>query len=346
MSKRPYEPDAARVVDNIPNINKLFGKRIFITGGTGMICSAVADILFFLNQMQHADIKVIFAGRNRASLEAKFQGDDWSFVTFDATKPYQTAMNVDYVIYGASNADPSAIATSPVETIMANTSGLIDVFNNVNSSRYLYISSSEIYGNGSKAPYEEHDYGYVDILNPRACYPTSKRLAENTCIAFADEYQKDVVIVRPGHIYGPTISERDSRASAQFSRMAADHDDIVMKSAGTQLRSYCYVYDCASAILAVLLNGENRNAYNISNRDSIVTIREMAESLARAGGSRVIFEEASDAEKKSYNLMDNSSLRSDKLEALGWRAAFDINSGARRTVEVLRDRRNTSKANK
>ena len=45
-----------------------------------------------------------------------------------------------------------------------------------------------------------------------------------------------------------------------------------MKSAGSQLRSYCYSLDCATALLAILLSGESQNAYNISNPNSIITI--------------------------------------------------------------------------
>lgn len=327
---------AKRVAKNIPNIEKLYGKTILITGGTGMICSAVADVLFYKNATDDAGIKVIFAGRNKRSVEQRFGGENWEFVEFDATQPFAQDMKVDYVIYGASNADPSSIAQYPVETIMANTTGLNDIIKHVEAGRYLYISSSEVYGNGSEAPYKEDAYGYVNILNPRASYPSSKRLAESLCAAYAAEYDKDFVMVRPGHIYGPTISARDSRASAQFSRNAAAGQDIVMKSSGAQLRSYCYVYDCASAILTVLTNGEKGGAYNISNKDSICTIREMAEALAKAGGVKVVVEEASSDEKKSYNLMTNSSLDATKLEGLGWRAEYGLEEGARNTVAGLR----------
>ena len=109
-----------------------------------------------------------------------------------------------------------------------------------------------------------------------------------------------------------------------------------MKSDGSQLRSYCYVYDCASALLTVLINGEKSNAYNISNPDSIVSIKQIAEAIAEQAGVKVIQETASEAEKASYNLMTNSSLNSDKLEALGWKAAYSLTDGAKRTIEILR----------
>lgn len=141
--------------------------------------------------------------------------------------------------------------------------------------------------------------------------------------------------MRPGHIYGPTITKDDTRASAAFTWDAVVGKDIVMKSVGEQLRSYCYTLDCASAILTVLLNGESGRAYNISNKDSVVSIRDMAEALANAGGCRVIFEMPSDIEKKSYNLMSTSALNAEKLERLGWKAEFDLEEGAMKTLKYI-----------
>jgi nucleoside-diphosphate-sugar epimerase len=147
----------------------------------------------------------------------------------------------------------------------------------------------------------------------------------------------DTVIARPGHIYGPTITTSDNRASAQFTRNAVAGEDIVLKSAGSQLRSYCYVLDCASAILTVLINGETGNAYNISNPNSIVTISDIAKALANAANKKVVYDEMSELEKKGANMMTNSSLNSKKLEALGWSAEFSLEEGTRKTVEILKE---------
>ena len=207
--------------------------------------------------------------------------------------------------------------------------------------RLLFVSSSEVYGNRERFSYDaggeiaEDEYGYVDILSSRSCYPSGKRAAESLCASYIDEYDVDAVIVRPGYIYGPTISKTDSRASAAFTLDAAAGRDIIMKSKGEQLRSYCYMLDCASALLSVLLNGERGEAYNISNKDSIVTIRDVAECLARKSGVNVVFEIPSDEEKKSFNPMKNSVLDASKLESLGWKACFGLEEGIERTLKFL-----------
>ena len=227
-----------------------------------------------------------------------------------------------------------------METMLSNLLGLkclLDMAVKARAKRLLYISSSEVYGrNENNQPYSEDNYGYVDILNPRAAYPSSKRAAETLCAAYGAEYGVDTVIVRPGHIYGPTITDSDDRASAQFTRAAARGEPIVMKSAGTQLRSYCHTLDCASAILTVLLMGEKGQAYNISNQNSIASIRDVAETLAREAGTSIVFIDPTDAEKKGYNLMENSVLVSEKVEKLGWRGMFNLERGIEETLKTLK----------
>ncbi len=342
-----YDADIARTLPYIPYIDELNKKTILITGATGMICSAVCDILFYLNRKKNAGIKIILAGRSKKNMESRFinnvEGRDYTFINYDAANAQKLDVKADYMIHGAGNAHPALFGRQPVETMLANIVGLQSVLEAAcsgRSKRVLYISSSEVYGNcmdtaWNKMPYTEEDYGYVDLLNPRAAYPSSKRAAETLCAAYIQEYGLDIVIVRPGHIYGQTITDTDSRASAQFTRKAANGENIVMKSAGDQLRSYCYVLDCASAILTVLLGGQTGEAYNISNRNCVVTIRDLAEAFAKTAGVCLTFENPSDAEQKNYNLMSNSSLNAEKLEKLGWRAQFDLEEGARRTVGLF-----------
>ncbi len=352
---KEYYDAILKVLENVPNVEQLKNKSVLVTGATGLICSVVADLLMSLNDKGYG-IKILLAGRDSDRMKERFEARQqfvndisenisnlYDFINYDATKGCQdSGIKADYVIHGASNADPAKISGEPVETMLANIqglSGLIDSLDKEQLQRVLYISSSEVYGiNEKQEPYKEEQLGYLDILNTRNCYPSSKRAAETMCVAYADEYGVETVIVRPGHIYGPTIKLSDSRASALFSMKAAKGENIVMKSKGEQLRSYTHVLDCASAILAVLINGENKQAYNISASQSIVTIRQMAEAFAIAGNVKIIFDVPTEAEIKTYNKMPCSALDSGKLEALGWKAEYDMESGAVQTVNMLRQR--------
>lgn len=337
-----YWEDCDQVLAQIPNIETLRNKKILLTGATGMICSTVAELLFRLNDERGFDIHIYLAGRQEASCKERFQSKNakYTFVYYDAMQKEAPDVSVDYIIHAAGYGDPRAIAEDPVGIIRTNVYGTEKLLHlaKKNQARLLFISSGEIYGNfiENKESYSEDDYGYIDILNQRAVYPSAKRLAETLCISYGNQYNVDAVIARSCHIYGPSIRENDSRASAQFTRNAAAGKDIVMKSAGSQIRSYCYTLDCASALLAILINGEKSQAYNIANRNSIVSIRDVAETIAECAGVKVIFENPSDGERSSYNLMDRSVLDAGKLEQLGWKAVFDLPLGVQRMLDVLR----------
>lgn len=157
------------------------------------------------------------------------------------------------------------------------------------------------------------------------------------CACFSDERGIKTTIVRPVHIYGPTARRNDSHVSAIFSFNAADGNNLVMKSAGEQIRSWCYCLDSASAILTVLVNGQSMNAYNISNPSSVASIKDMAELLAKGAGAELVMDMPDDEEKRAFNPMQNSSLNSDKLINLGWQGLFDARTGFEHTVRIIRE---------
>ena len=341
-----YLDDLKKVCDIIPDIEYLKDKTILITGANGLICSALVDMLIELNSIKKLGITIYICARSQEKSQERFRGffskENVHFMKYDVNEELVLDDNIDYIIHGASNANPGTYTMYPVETMMTNLIGMRNILEFARKSRVnrvLYISSSEVYGNKkTKEPYKEDDYYSVDILNPRACYPSSKRAAETMCASYLKEYGVDFVIARPGHIYGPTVTEPDNRASSQFSKDVIEGHDIVMKSAGLQIRSYCYVLDCVSALLTILIKGNSGEAYNISNRESISTIRDIAEAFAKAGECKVVFEKPSDEEKAGYNLMDNSSLASDKLEKLGWVGIFDLITGTTHTIMSMKNK--------
>ena len=337
--------DIDEVSTVLPELNMLAGKSILITGAAGLICSSVVDILFRYNDTHEEKIQIIAAGRWLEEMAVRFgdqiNREDFTFVIYDASKvDNQLNIHADYIIHGASNAFPSMIVKEPVETMLSNFLGmkyLLDYAKEQGTKRILYISSSEVYGekNGSE-PYKEGQYGFIDQLNPRNSYSIGKRAAETLCVSYADEYHVESVIVRPGHIYGPTASPRDNRVSSAWAYKAARGENILMKSDGAQIRSYCYCLDCASAILKVLLKGENCKAYNISNPESIISIRQMAEILAEKGNVELQREDATAEDKAGFNPMSNSSLDSTGLLNIGWKGMFDAEKGLSHTVNLLK----------
>lgn len=343
---RQWIEDIDAAAGILPELDGLAGRSVMITGAAGLICSAVTDILIRYNETHEEKIRILAAGRWPEEMTARFGEycgrEYFQFVKYDAVRSdNEISIAADYIIHGASNAFPGLVMAEPVETMAGNFNGmnfLLGYAREHGTKRLLYISSSEVYGKKESAePFKEGEYGFIDLLDPRNSYSVSKRAAETLCVSYASEYGIESVIVRPGHIYGPTASPQDNRVSSAFAYSAARGEDIVMKSDGSQLRSYCYCLDCASAILKVLIKGENCHAYNISNSSSIISIKEMAQLLADSAGVTLRQEDASSEEKKGFNPMSNSSLESTSLEGLGWKGIFDAPTGFGHTVGILKD---------
>lgn len=338
-----YNDDIKRASQQFDDYDFPKNKVFLVTGATGLICSSVVDVLFTLSKKKNLGWKIIVAVRNMEKAIHRFSRycDDtfFDFLLYDAEKKCDFPNEIDYIIHGAGNAYPKAISAQPVETLTNSIVGLSNILEYArnNNSRVLYVSSSEVYGKlQNTAPIREDEFGYVDILNPRSSYSIGKCAAETLCASFLNEHSVDSVIVRPGHIYGPTASENDNRVSSSFMYDASKGQDLVLKSDGKQIRSYCYCLDCASAIMTVLFNGKTGEAYNISNKYSVCSIREMAEIFAKAGSVNCVFDVPKDAEKKAFNPMQNSSLNSEKLEKLGWKPMFSKNEGFEHSIEICK----------
>lgn len=317
-----YQDDIQNVAQIPLPWDRLSGCNILVTGATGLIGSCLVEVLM---ERPGKDYHVYASGRNKGRALQRFhkyaEDETFHFVPYDVTTPLQSDVDFQYIIHAASNASPNFFATKPVEVIKANVYGvsnLMDYGLKHGLKRFLFVSSGEVYGEGDGRVFTEDYSGYVDCTSPRSCYPTSKRAAESLCISYAQEYGVEVVIARPSHTYGPNFTESDNRVYAQFIRNVLRGEDIVMKSTGEQFRSWCYVVDCVSGLLHILLKGEDRQAYNIADESSNISIRDLAELIAKVGGKKVIIDVPSDVEKVGYNVVTKSVFDTSKLSRLGW----------------------------
>lgn len=319
----------------------LAGKRFLVTGATGLIGSFMVDALLALDR----DVTVYAAGRSAEGMRRRFgdRMDDprFRYVPYDATKPVQFDFDADYVVHAACSAHPMAYATDPVGIMQANVFGtmqLLEYMRTQPGARMIFLSTGETYGENPNLPegFRETDHGYIDPVNPRSCYPESKRAAETLCACYAAQYGVHAQVARLCHVYGPTMTPVNSRADAQFLRNALDGRDIVMKSTGAQVRSWCYVADAISGILTLLERGEKGGATNVANRHSVNSIREYAQTLADVGGVQLTFDLPPAVERAGYTKITRAVLNPEKLEGLGWSARYDLRTGLEHTYQCLK----------
>ena len=336
LESEKYKNDLVEALNNI-DLKAFENKTFFVTGGLGLIASAIIDVLLMFGKTG----KIYVGARDYEQFKKRFGGlDNISYVPYNALGKAQLEEKIDYIIHGAGLASPELYTSNPVETILSNFDGvhsLLEFARNRGVKRLLYISSSEVYGEKSTdESFKEDMYGKIDIDNVRESYAVAKRASEMLCRSYYWEYGVDSVVVRPGHIYGPSAKRTDKRISSVFAFNAANGELLKMKSSGLQKRSYCYSVDCAVQILMVLLMGKCNQAYNIGH-DEVITIRKMAEILAKAGNTRLFLTEASEKEKKVFNPMSNSSLDNSKVKKLGYKDTFSVEEGLIHTVEIIRE---------
>lgn len=338
-----YLGDLDAVIKGTDAAGVLGTKRVMVTGAGGMLGSFIVDVLLRLNDLNGTGVQVYATGRNVERLKERF-GDrkDIVYIRHDLMESLHADIYPHYVIHAAGNSDPRAFNADPAGTMMGNVGGtyeLLRLAKEQSCTRFLYVSSGEVYGQGSPDAdsYDENYSGYVDPVSVRSCYPMSKRAAENLCVSYGAEYGLETVIVRPCHIYGPTYKDSDSHAYVQFLKNALAGHDIVMKSAGTQTRSYIYVADCAAGILTALIRGENGQAYNIANPDSVVSIARLAQTIADTAGVRVVYNEPDDKDIRDRSPILRQVLDADKLTGIGFKPSYSIDKGIEHTYRILKD---------
>jgi nucleoside-diphosphate-sugar epimerase len=325
---------------------KLDGTRIFITGAGGMIGSFIVDVLMERNHHCDAKTYVVASGRNKERGEERFasylSSPYFEFMEYDVAQPLTIEASLDYIIHAASNTHPVAYYKDAIGTIVTNligTKNLLDFAAEHPIRRFCLLSTVEIYGEnkGDVAKFSEQNLGYIDSNTLRAGYPESKRCAEALCNAYSQIYGVDFVIPRLCRIYGPTLLSSDSKALSQFIRNAVNGEDIVLKSEGKQFFSYLHVADAVSAVLMILASGENRAAYNVSDSESDIALRDLAQHLADIAQTKVVIQLPEETEKKGFSTATKAILDPSKLVKLGWKAKFDIEEGLRNTIRILKE---------
>jgi UDP-glucose 4-epimerase len=173
---------------------------------------------------------------------------------------------------------------SPLENHEVNASATLGLLNAARSSgvkRFVYVSSSEIYGTARTAPItEEHP------TLPMTVYGASKLAGEAYTRAFWETYHYPTVVLRPFNAYGPRCHhEGDSgEVIPKFLLRCLAGKPMVIFGDGTQTRDFTFVGDTAAGILAAGVSDRSVGQTINLGSGKEIQIRELATTIAQALG--------------------------------------------------------------
>lgn len=300
--------------------------RYLITGATGVIGSALVRTI--VSRGCHVTCPVRDLEKAKKLFSCLSQ-DNVSLIETELLSFLQNISgNFDYIIHCASPTASKFFVENPVETItfgIDTTTALLSYCRREKIKSFVYLSSLEVYGtitDDSKKISEEIQ-GYVNPLDVRSSYNMVKRMCETLCHAYFREYDIPVKIVRLTQVIPSTVPTSDMRIFAQFARKAAYGENIELHTDGISARPYLHIEDAVSAILTVLYQGENGEAYNACNEETYISAKSLAKFVQTNfnPSGKVITNLKSDM---GYAPPTKIKLDSSKIESLGWKASHSL----------------------
>ena len=307
--------------------------RILVTGAAGFLGSYLCDTLIDEgHEVIGMDNRI--SGRTE-NLENLFYHDRFTFYDHDVTEFIHIKGELDWVFHLASLASPVFYREHPIKTLKVGALGTHKTLGlaKEKDAKYLFTSTSEVYGDPEINPQPEDYRGNVDPYGPRSCYDESKRYGEALVRAYRDEHNIDVRLVRIFNTYGPRMRLDDGRVIPNFIKQALRGKDLTVHGNGEQTRSFCFVSDMINGLVA-LMNADIQTPVNIGNPDER-SILELAELIIDEAGSEsgIVYEDRppQDPEVRCPDI-------SKAERELGWTPEISLQDGIKQTLPYFREK--------
>jgi dTDP-glucose 4,6-dehydratase len=298
-----------------------------VTGGAGFLGSHLCDELL---RRGHRVVCVDNLETGSLNNIAHIRVPEFVFLQSDIVEPYYVDEPIDVVYHLASPASPIDYLRLPLHTLKVGSHGTHHSLGlaKAHRARFLLASTSEVYGDPQVHPQSEEYWGHVNPIGPRGVYDEAKRYAEALTMAYRRQQGVDTAIVRIFNTYGARMRPHDGRAIPTFLRQALTDRPITVFGDGSQTRSFCYVDDLISGIIALAESGEHAPV-NLGNPDEF-TLLELAETVISVTGSRSeIVNEALPTDDPRQRRPDIARAR----DLLGWEPTVALREGLQRTID-------------
>jgi UDP-glucuronate decarboxylase len=304
-------------------------KRILITGGAGFVGSHLTDRL--MEQGHEVTVMDNFFTGRKQNVQHWIGHPRFMLVNHDVVEPYM--LEVDQIYHLACPASPPHYQFNPIKTIKTSTIGTINMLGLAKRvrARILLTSTSEVYGDPKEHPQSETYWGNVNPIGPRSCYDEGKRVAETMMYSYRDQEGVDVRVARIFNTFGPRMHPDDGRVVSNFIMQALQNKDITVYGNGSQTRSFQYVDDLVSGLIA-LMNSDYDAPVNLGNPEEFTIANFAKEILRLVPGS------TSKTKFLPRTEDDPSKRRPDISVArrvLGWEPRVSVADGLRHTIEYF-----------
>ena len=259
-------------------------RRILVTGGSGFIGSHWCRRLLALGH----DVLVVdnFSSSSRRNVLDLLALPGFELIRHDVTFPLY--LEVDQIYHLACPASPVFYQKDPVQTTKTCVHGSINMLGLARrlGAPILLASTSEVYGDPQVHPQPESYWGNVNPIGIRSCYDEGKRCAETLFFDYHRQHDLPVKVARIFNTYGPSMLPDDGRVVSTFIVQALLGQPLTVFGDGSQTRSFCYVEDLVTGLIALMGSGpEVTGPVNLGNPAEF-TMTELAQRVLALTGSR------------------------------------------------------------
>ncbi len=315
-------------------------KKILVAGGAGFIGSHLCRSLV-KDGFQVTCVDNFITGA-KSNVEELLEEKNFTLINANVIKKLPEAITdepVDFIFHLASPASPNELSDKsymhlPLETMDVNSIGtrrLLRLAQN-KSAKFLYASTSEIYGDPDVHPQPESYWGNVNPNGPRSCYDESKRFGEALTMVYVNKMKVDARIVRIFNTYGPKMDANDGRATVNFIIQALKNQPITIYGKGLQTRSLCYIDDMVSGLKKAMFSSHTQGeVINLGNPEEL-TVLDLAKKIKKItkSNSKIVFSElpVDDPEKRKPDIAKAKKL-------LNWTPKIKLNQGLQKMIEYF-----------
>jgi nucleoside-diphosphate-sugar epimerase len=251
-----------------------------VTGASGFVGSHLVDRLLD-EGFTVTGLDNLVTG-NLANLGSAIRNSKFKFQEVDISVDMpDLETKFDYIFHAASPASPPKYFKYPIQTMLVNSIGtknLLDL-SIKNDSRFIFFSTSEIYGDPLEHPQKETYWGNVNPIGPRSIYDEAKRFGEALVAQYVREKKVNAGIIRIFNTYGPRLDPHDGRVVSTFVRQAINGEALTINGDGNQTRSFCYISDLIDGIFKMAESSEF-GPINLGNPNEM-TLNELIKEISK-----------------------------------------------------------------